>query len=270
MIQGSVNLDLDTGFLFENPDSDAFLGEYISDPGDDDDDYTQNIGAFKAVLVAPAKMSKSDKWVHRYKLRNNRDVEKIVSIAFHEVVHSNLHRIDESNDHAHNHKFASMITNDLATAMRHASSFYKLAKFCADLYPMRGRGAAKAKKGAVRGRGYYSVKCEGRRGRPPKFSTLQAAREFIQNYQADYPHNSCTIFAHYRPETGDDIDVGWGPNLESFYRAHSIRKPLEERLSELRTEWDEDWRDSYRSGHDMSLGKDIFKRKRRSLRRWKH
>jgi len=269
MIQGNVNLDLDTGFLFENPGSDAFLGEYIAESGGDDDEYTQDIGAFKAVLIAPADISKSNKWVHRYKLRSYRDVEKVVSIAFHEAVHATLHRVDESNDHSHNHVFASMITDDLTLAMRHASAFYKLAKFCADLYPIRGHGAARAvRRGkASKGMGYYTVKCKGRRGRPPKFTRLQDARDFVAKYHTDYPYSSCSIYANFKPEEGDDVEaIGWG-SLETVYNKDYKLSPLQERLEELHETWDDDYRNSYRSGHSSTKGKDIFKRKRRSLKR---
>jgi len=273
MIQGNENLALDTGFLFENPGSDAFLGEYISESGGGDEEYTQDIGSFKAVLISPADIGKANKWVHRYKLRDYRDVEKIVSIAFHEVVHSTLHRIDESNDHAHNHRFASMITDDLATAMRHASAFYKLAKFCADLYPIRGHGASKAAhKGVIRkGMGYYSVKCEGRRGRPPKFSRLQDAREFVSKYHTDYPYSRCDIYAHYRPSEGDDIEnIGYyGGSIESLYSKNTTPMDLQGKLDELRKRWDDRYQDTWKSRHSSAYGKDIFKRKRRSLRRRK-
>jgi hypothetical protein len=274
MIQGSVNLDLDVGFLFENPGSDAFEGEYIADPGkaekEGEEAYTENIGAFKAVLIAPADLGRSGQWKHRYKLRDYGSIATMVSIGFHEVVHANLHRLDEYSDHGHNAKFANMITDDLKTAMLFSAAFFELARHCAGMYKIKERGVRKGpprrtKKPIRRGTGYYVVKCEEKGGRPEMFATLQEARDAVEEYQREFPSAECQIFAKYRPVTGSDVPA-LDDELESRWGGGSYWDyDLQTRLDHLRNQCDRYQRDYH--GYSDIDGKDIFKRKRR-LRRY--
>jgi hypothetical protein len=270
MIQGQVNMELDAGFLFENPGSDAYEGEYLSESGGGGEGYTQDIGSFKAVLIAPATIGGAGNWIHRYKLRDYTDVYKVVSIAFHEVVHAHLGRSDETAELGHEATFANMLTDDLVLAMKHSSAFPKLARFCADLYPIRLRGEKAKKKparGISRGAGYYSVKCEGRRGRAPKFKTLREARKFVSDYHTESPGKDCEIFAHYRPidKGKDDINVG---EIETIGRWDSPID-LDARLRGVRALWDDDFRDDWRSDYVETYGEDIFHRRNKKIRRRK-
>jgi len=255
MIKGIANLELDVGFLFENPDSDAFDGEYVEGESED-------IGSFKAVLVAPAKLGKSNNWKHRYKIRNYDSIAEFTALAFHEVVHSTLALMDVATDVDHAGDFANIISGDLAIVMRYGSGFFKLAKYCADAYPIIVRGESRtARPKAIQvGEGFYAVKCEGRRGRPPKLRTLAEARAFSRMYVSEHTYSNCDIIPYYKAEARKDREV------YDWDKVYSYKEPTfteEERIEKIRDVWDE-YRDS-----DDPYGKDIFFRQRKRLKRRK-
>jgi hypothetical protein len=191
IIQGRSNMGLDVGFLFENQDSDSYEGEYISSPGDEED---ANIGAFKAVLIAPGIISNANAWKHRYSLRNAKSLSAIVSIGFHEALHATLHLSEPDVDNSHNAKFASMLTDDMALAMEHYSAFNKLAKYCMKAHPIKTKGKRKviAKDKPTSGGSFYKVKQLGKRGRPSTFTTLEQVLEVTDsNPEINYIVEAC-------------------------------------------------------------------------------
>jgi len=298
MLKGNVDTGLDVGFLFDVPGSDEWLGKFESSEGgsscarcDEElvagvsecpecgEPNTTDVGAFRAIFVAPAKLSDSTgSWVHRYSLGANSKASyfKFVALCFHEVTHADQFRNTSRGDAVntdHNTTFANMITDYIPTAMIFQGAFTKLAEYCRKKYPMRerrGRGEgpkAPRKIPMAKKRGFYSIGIEGKRGRRSQFATLQEARDFVRDYQETNQYADCQIYAHYRPESGRDIDID---DIDrSYMRGDDWSMSTQKRLLDLRYQWDNSYKDSFMVNYEQASGEDIFKRRRkRRLRRY--